>query len=164
SSGANGQAIFGPNWLSGLTNGLGDLNRNIQANVQQLNQDRGEGESRGGGGSTTGGRLEREHRREVTVEFVADTGTKQSINGDVVCGGGNVVVSDVNTVSTTILSGRTANGTTYVCNIEESSKDGVLRHVEKIFHPATNQTQTFTWTLDLNVPGAKPVPIVDDKS
>nr|XP_033320935.1 uncharacterized protein LOC117217439 isoform X1 [Megalopta genalis] len=149
SSGTNGQAIFGPNWLDGLTKSLGDLNKNIQESVRRQNQEITESLNRALGQSLK----------------EADRAIENAVaNGSIVSANGNNIVIASNGVSQILISGQTPNGIPYVRTIMESVQDGVLRHVEDIYYPKTNQTQTIAWTLDLNVPGAKPVPIVDDKA
>lgn len=148
-SGADGQHVLGANWLSGLTSGLDALNRNIQDNVQQLNQR-----------ITESVNTEVAQVRRLTDDLnkgIAD-GTIRTNGGGTIVNGNNIFVSDGRGTKT-VQSGRTSDGTEYVRELSESTVGDTLRHVVKIYYPKANVTKIYGFTLDLKDIAAKPVPI-----
>ncbi|XP_076677540.1 uncharacterized protein LOC143373832 isoform X2 [Andrena cerasifolii] len=142
----SGQGILGMDWLSGLTESIGTLNRNIQHNVQQLNQQIQH---------TVQSNLAQVHR--MTENLPKDIGT-----GNVQLSGvGNLVLQD-NDGTTIVQSGRTSDGKTFVRKTTDRIVGDTLRHLERIYDPATNTSKMHGYTLNLKDPNAKPVPINGD--
>ncbi|XP_012146925.1 uncharacterized protein LOC100879309 [Megachile rotundata] len=141
-SGSSGQ--WSPDWVSGLSRNIEALNRNIQENVRQVNL-----------GVQEAVRGSLEQARQATNEKL--------ISGDVqIIGGNNAIVSNQDGVKF-VRSGHTSDGKPYTRESSEQIVGDVLRHVLKVYYPATNTTAVHGYTLDLKDPNAKPVPINGDK-
>ncbi|XP_076630449.1 uncharacterized protein LOC143346333 [Colletes latitarsis] len=138
SSGCVGQqAGLGMDWLSGLHDSIHALNRNIQQVNQQV-QD------------TVQGNLAQIHQLSGNLHEGLRAGTVQSI------GGSNVVMTTQDGTRI-VQSGRTSDGKEYVRESTDKIVGDTLRHVDRIYDPATNTTRVFGYTLDLKDLNSKPV-------
>ncbi|XP_017889416.1 uncharacterized protein LOC108630576 [Ceratina calcarata] len=145
-SGSNGQAHAGAGWLSGLSESIGALNRNIQQSVQQLNQQVQQ---------TVQANLAQVH------QMTNDLNERIATEGNVVqTKGSNIFVSG-NGETKIVQSGRTSDGKPYVRESIDKIVGDTLRHTERIYDPTTKETKVHAYTLDLKDPNAKPVPIND---
>ncbi|XP_050448888.1 uncharacterized protein LOC126850205 [Cataglyphis hispanica] len=66
------------------------------------------------------------------------------------------IVTIIDGVSTTITSGRTANGEPYIHEVVEKRIGDMLYHNETTTNPETGATKTIAWKLNLAIPGSKP--------
>lgn len=146
-SGSNGQAYAGTGWLSGLSESIDALNRNIQQSVQQLNQQVQQ---------TVQANLAQVHRMTDDLkERIATEGAAVQTSGS------NILVSG-NDGTKIVQSGRTSDGKPYVRESVDKIVGDTLRHTERIYDPTTKTTKVHGYTLDLKDPNAKPVPINGD--
>ncbi|XP_029052785.1 uncharacterized protein LOC114880677 [Osmia bicornis bicornis] len=146
-SGCNGQAVPGTNWLQGLSQSIEALNRNIQQNVQQVNQRVQE---------TVRSNLEQVDQLRENLNEGSGPGNVQIIGGN-----NNLFVSGQDGTKI-VYSGRTSDGKPFVRETTDKVVGDTLRHVDKIYDPATKVSRVHGYTLDLKDPNAKPVPINDD--
>ncbi|XP_076240881.1 uncharacterized protein LOC143183255 isoform X2 [Calliopsis andreniformis] len=131
------------NWLGGLTESIGELNKNIQQNVQQLNQ-----------------RVQQTVQENLSqVHQLTGNLNEEMASGRMSVSGGNNVVLTNQDGTTIVQSGRTSDGKEYVRQSTDKIVGDTLRHVDRIYDPATNTSRVHGYTLDLKDPNAKPVPI-----
>ncbi|XP_076296056.1 uncharacterized protein LOC143216664 [Lasioglossum baleicum] len=148
-SGVDGQNILGTNWVNDLTRNLGALNRNIQENVQQLNQRISE---------SVGSEVAQVRQLTDNLNEGIATGRIQAISGGTIVNGNNIVVSNERETKI-VMSGRTSDGKAFVRELSESVVGDTLRHVVKITYPMLNVTRVYGFTIDLKHVDSKPVPI-----
>ncbi|XP_012237239.1 uncharacterized protein LOC132911744 isoform X1 [Bombus pascuorum] len=142
---SSGQVYAGTDWLRGLHENIGALNRNIQHNVMQLNQRIQE---------TVQANSAQIHRvtEKLNEELAHGPASVHKI------GGNNVIISN-NDGMKIVHSGRTSDGKPYVRESTDKIVGDILRHVERIYDPTMNTSKVLGYTLDLKDPDAKPIPI-----
>lgn len=90
----------------------------------------------------------------IPFDLVTAAGSVQTI------GGNNVVLTN-NDGTKIVQSGRTSDGKQYVRESTDKIVGDTLRHVDRIYDPATKTSRVYGYTLNLKDLTAKPVPIDD---
>ncbi|XP_053977372.1 uncharacterized protein LOC128875642 isoform X1 [Hylaeus volcanicus] len=141
----------GIDWVNGLSDNINWLNRNIQQNVQRIHQQVNDNLEQ----AMTQGRRFSDN---LSKQIAAASGNSHSFSSGSTqtFSSGNVLVTD-NDGTRLVQSGRTSDGRQYIRESTDKLEGDMLRHVDRIYDPATNTTRVYGYILNLKDHNAKPV-------
>ncbi|XP_044004862.1 uncharacterized protein LOC122849978 [Aphidius gifuensis] len=140
-----------PNWTKDILERVNKLNTNIQGNVVRLNKQIQE---------AMNGRLAFVDRLNEDVAKKVGKVTEEVRR--LPKNSHTFTVNNNSGSSRVIVSGTGDDGQPYFRDIQDTVIDGTLFHTERVYNPKTKSMDVYEYTLDLNDPSAKPVPIVKE--